>query len=123
MGLKEELKQEEQASSNRIIVLEVNDSDVEIELAKTPETLEDGGQATVDELKELNPRTSEEPRPIYVSSLLTPKEEKEYFDLLLEYKDVFAWSYKNAQVRPKSHSPPLSIKKGISPKKQPQQCF
>jgi len=36
----------------------------------------------VDELKELNLRTSEEPLPIYVSSLLTPKEEKEYFDLL-----------------------------------------
>ena len=65
----------------------------------------------MDELKELNLGTSEEPRPIYVSSLLTPKEEKEYFDLLLEYKDVFAWSYKNAQVRPKSHSPPFVYQK------------
>jgi len=44
----------------------------------------------MDELKELNLRTSEEPRPIYVSSLLTPKEENEYFNLLSEYKDVFA---------------------------------
>jgi len=53
------------------------------------ETLE-GGQATVDDLKELNLGTKEEPHPSYVSSLLTQEEEKEYFDLLSEYKDVFA---------------------------------
>ena len=69
---------------------EVDDSDSEIELAETPKTLEDGGQAMVDELKELNLGTLEEPCPIYVSSLLTSEEEKEYFNLLGEYKDVFA---------------------------------
>ena len=52
------------------------------------------GQATVDELKELNLGFVEEPRPVYVSVMLTPKEEEEYFKLLSEYKDVFAWSYK-----------------------------
>jgi len=51
--------------------------------------LEDGGHATVDDLKELNLGTKEEPRLIHVSSLLTQEEKKEYFDLLSEYKDVF----------------------------------
>jgi len=73
-------------------VREVDDSDSEIKLAKTPETLKDGGKAMVDELKELNLENLEEPRPIYVSSLLT-FEEEEYFNLLGKYKDVFAWSY------------------------------
>ena len=52
------------------------------------------GQATVDELKELNLGIDEEPRLIYVSLLLTPEEESKYFELLMEYKDVFAWTYK-----------------------------
>ena len=74
---------------------EVDDSDSEIELAETLETLEDGGQATVNELKELNLETTKESRPVYVSSLLTFEEEKDYFNLLGEYKEVFAcaWSY------------------------------
>jgi len=123
-GLKEELKQEEQASSNHIIVQEVDDSDAEIELTETPKTLEDGGQATVDELKELNLGTNEEPCPICVSSLLTPKEEKEYFDLLSEYKDVFAWRYKEMPgLDPKVVVYRLSIKRGVSLKRQSQQCF
>ena len=56
---------------------EVDDLDSEIELAETPKSLEDGGQTTVDELKELNLRTPEEPRPIYVSSLLTSEGRRE----------------------------------------------
>ena len=118
---KEELKQEEQASSNHFTVREVDDFDAEIELMETPETLEDGGQATVDELKELNVGTSEEQHLTYVSSLVTPKEEKEYFDFLSKYKDLFAWSYKQMpwlDLKVTIHC--LSIKKGISFKKQPQ---
>ena len=80
----EKSKEEEVASSNDITICECNDSDLEIELAETPETLKDGRLATFDDLKELNLGTNEEPHHIYMSSLLTPKEEKEYFDLLLE---------------------------------------
>ena len=61
---------------------------------EAPRAIEDGGQATVDKLKELNLGTDEEPRPIYVSSLLTPEEESKYFELLMEYKDVFIWTHK-----------------------------
>ena len=38
---------------------------------EAPWAIEDGGQATVDELKELNLGTNKEPCPIYVSLLLT----------------------------------------------------
>jgi len=77
-----------------------------------------GGQATVDDLKELNLGNKEEPHLIYVSSLLTQEEEKEYFDLLSKYKDVFAWSYKEMSgLDPKVVVHRLSIKKGTSPKK------
>ena len=61
---------------------------------ETPQVFEDGGQAIVDELKELNLGTNEDLRPIYVSMLLSHSEEKSYFELFLDYKDVFAWSYK-----------------------------
>jgi len=76
--------------------------------------LKTGGQATVDDLKELNLRTIEEPRPIYVSSLRTQEEEKEYFDLLSEYKDILAWSYKEMPaLDPEVAVHRLSIKKGV----------
>jgi len=72
----EEADEEEVVSSNHITIHEYNDSDSEIELAETPETFDDVGQATVDDLKELNLGANEEPCPIYVSSLLTLEEEK-----------------------------------------------
>ena len=42
----------------------------------------------------MNLGTTDEPRSIFISALLTPAEEKEYLELLTEYKDVFAWTYK-----------------------------
>ena len=48
----------------------------------------------MNELKKLNLDTNENPVPIYVSMLLIHFKEKNYFELLLEYKDVFAWTYK-----------------------------
>jgi len=79
---KERTKEDEQASSNHITVQEVDGLDSEIELTKAPETLEDGGQATVDKLKELNLGSMQKPRPIYMSVMLTPNEDEEYFKLL-----------------------------------------
>ncbi|KAI5347392.1 hypothetical protein L3X38_015271 [Prunus dulcis] len=60
-----------------------------------PSQIEDGGQATVDELQEINLGTDEEPRPIFVSALLTPNELENYKCLLQEYRDVFAWGYQD----------------------------
>jgi len=72
----EEAEEEDVVSSNHITIHKYDNSNSEIELAETPKTFEDGGQATVDDLKELNLGTNEEPRPIYVSSSLTVEEEK-----------------------------------------------
>jgi len=69
----------------------------------------------------LNLGTNEEPHPIYVSSSLTSKEEKQYSVLLSEHKDVFSWSYREMDgLDPKVTAHRLSIKWGVSPKKQPQ---
>ena len=100
---------------------EVPNPNEEIETDEAPKTLEDGGQATVDELKELNLGTFKDPQPIYISALLTQAEEHEYFKLLSEYKDVFAWSYKEMPaLNPKVVVHWLEIKKGVILKKQSQ---
>ncbi|XP_074290694.1 uncharacterized protein LOC141617398 [Silene latifolia] len=111
-------------SSYHIIVEEIPDENEEVEADEAPKTLEDRGQSTVDELKELNLGTTEDPRPIYISALLTKEEQEEYYKLLVEYKDVFAWSYKEMPgLSPKIAVHRLAIKKGINPKKQPQRHF
>ncbi|RWR97187.1 hypothetical protein CKAN_02660400 [Cinnamomum micranthum f. kanehirae] len=61
---------------------------------EAPPLLEDGRQATVDELVEINLGSPEEPKITYVSKLLSDDEMKEYVAYLSKYKDVFAWSYK-----------------------------
>ncbi|XP_057246772.1 uncharacterized protein LOC130589519 [Beta vulgaris subsp. vulgaris] len=55
---------------------EAPESDEEMETDEAPKTLEDGGQATVDELKELNLGTQEEPRPVYVRDARTRPESR-----------------------------------------------
>ncbi|KAM1024583.1 hypothetical protein ACFX2C_037845 [Malus domestica] len=64
------------------------------DVTTAPPQLKDGGQAIVDDLKELNLGTKNEQKPIFVSALLSADEIKEYYQLLSEYKDVFAWTYK-----------------------------
>ena len=58
-----------------------------------PPQMEEGGQATIDDLQEINLGTVDDPKPIFVSASLTPQELEEYTQLLQEYRDVFAWSY------------------------------
>ena len=56
--------------------------------------------------------------------MLTPKEEKQYFHLLPEYRVAFAWSYKEIPgLDPKVAIDNLAIRKVVLPKKQPQRCF
>ncbi|XP_020410515.1 uncharacterized protein LOC109946596 [Prunus persica] len=96
----------------------------EDEVYDAPAALEDGGQATVDELKELNLGTNEDPRPIFVSALLNPSKEESYHQLLLEYKDVFAWTYKEMPgLDPKVAVHQLVVKPGTHPIKQTQRRF
>ncbi|XP_074296887.1 uncharacterized protein LOC141627548 [Silene latifolia] len=111
-------------TSYHITAEEIPDDSEEVEADKAPEKLEDEVQSTVDDLKELNLGTDEDPRPIYVSALLTKEEEEEYYKLLVEYKDVFAWIYKEMPgLSPKIAVHLLAIRKGISPRKQSQRHF
>ncbi|KAA0025934.1 uncharacterized protein E6C27_scaffold34G002380 [Cucumis melo var. makuwa] len=70
--------------------IETSEEDAEDAL----QSLEDGGQSTVDELKEVNLGTIEEPRPTFISASLSSVDEGKYMSLLKEYKYIFAWSYK-----------------------------
>ncbi|GAA0151757.1 hypothetical protein LIER_10408 [Lithospermum erythrorhizon] len=47
-----------------------------------PLGMEEHVKATLDEIKEINLGTTEDPRPTYVSALLTSEEETEYVSLL-----------------------------------------
>ncbi|KAL0391187.1 UNVERIFIED_CONTAM: hypothetical protein Scaly_0475800 [Sesamum calycinum] len=79
----------------------IEDGGVEEEDAKdAPLELEEGIKANIDELKEVILSNIEDPRPIYISTSLTQEEEEEetYIALLNEFKDVFAWSYKEMSV-------------------------
>ncbi|KAI5338030.1 hypothetical protein L3X38_017301 [Prunus dulcis] len=96
----------------------------EDEVHDAPAALEDGRQVTVDELKQLNLGTNEDPRPIFVSALLNPSEEESYYQLLLEYKDVFAWTYKEMPgLDPKVAVHYLAFKPGTHSIKQTQRRF
>ncbi|KAL0455335.1 UNVERIFIED_CONTAM: Transposon Tf2-12 polyprotein [Sesamum latifolium] len=73
----------------------IEDGEIEEEDAEdAPVGLEEGVKATIDELREVNLGNTEDPRPIYTSASLTQEEEEAYIMLLHEFKDVFAWSYK-----------------------------
>ncbi|KAL0420666.1 UNVERIFIED_CONTAM: hypothetical protein Slati_3089500 [Sesamum latifolium] len=127
-GSSETLNEEEIeiiVGSNHVSIDEGSNSDIsENEIQNAPAELEDGVQATVDELKELNLGTIEEPRPIFVSALPSPKEEEQYFKTLGEYKDVFAWTYKEMPgLDPKVAIHHLGIRYGARPVKQSQRVL
>ena len=59
-------------SSHHVTISKEAKSDLaDDEIEDAPPVLEDGGQATIDELKEVNLGTIDDPRPIFVSALLT----------------------------------------------------
>ncbi|KAL0427681.1 UNVERIFIED_CONTAM: hypothetical protein Slati_2942900 [Sesamum latifolium] len=102
----------------------IEDGEIEEEDAEdAPVELEEGVKATVDELREVNLGNTEDPQPIYTSASLTQEEEEAYIMLLHEFKDMFAWSYKEMPgLDPKVAVHHLS-KKGARPVKQGQRRF
>nr|CAD1839597.1 unnamed protein product [Ananas comosus var. bracteatus] len=83
------------------------------------EQLEDGGQATIDELLEVNLGTEEEPRPTYISALLRKEEQSNLKALLLEFVDCFALTYKEMPgLDPEVAVHKLTISPDIRPVKQ-----
>ncbi|KAM2973791.1 hypothetical protein FF1_000155 [Malus domestica] len=91
----------------------------QVDVIVAPPQLKDMGQATVDDLKELNLGTNEEPKPIFVIALLSTNVIKEYYQLLLEYKDIFTWTYKEMpDLDPIIAMHRLVVKPGMQPIKQ-----
>ncbi|XP_070025641.1 uncharacterized protein [Nicotiana sylvestris] len=89
-----------------------------------PPKLEKGGKTTIDTLKEVNLGTEEEPRPTCLSALLEVDEESTYIELLKEFRDVFAWSYKEMPgLDPKVAIHHLAVKNDALPIKQAQRRF
>ena len=86
-----------------------------------PPEFEEGGQATVDELREVNLGTEEDPRPTYISAAMPEEEAQEYIAFLKEHRDVFVWTYDEMPgLDPKVAVHKLSVGHGKRPVKQPQ---
>nr|GMD82530.1 uncharacterized protein LOC109154689 [Ipomoea batatas] len=91
---------------------------------EAPHELEEGVRAAIDELKVVDLGTPENPRPIFISTLLSNEDEKIYVELLKEYIDVFAWTYKEMPgLDPKVAVHRLAVKKTCRLVKQAQRRF
>lgn len=61
-----------------------------VDLRSALKEIEDGGQATVDDLHEVNLRTDDDPKPTFANALLTEGERDQYQTLFQEFRDCFA---------------------------------
>ncbi|KAL0298430.1 UNVERIFIED_CONTAM: hypothetical protein Sradi_6502800 [Sesamum radiatum] len=113
--------EEDNAQTYHITLIE--DGDVEEEDTEdAPAELEEGIKATIDELKEVNLGDIENPRSIDI--VLTNSGRRNLYYITHEFKDVFAWSYKEIPgLDPKVVVHHLLVKKGAGPVKQGQRRF
>lgn len=49
-------------------------------------------KTVIEELKEVNLGTEEEPRKTFIASSMSEREETRLIDLLQEFRNIFAWS-------------------------------
>ncbi|XP_027157965.1 uncharacterized protein LOC113759587 [Coffea eugenioides] len=121
---KEEDDEKSDVSYNHITIIDGDSSGEEEDAKDAPPELEEGVKTTVDDLKEINFDTLEDPRLIYISALLNSDEEKAYVDLLQKYRDVFVRTYKEMSgLDPKVAVKRLAVEKGVRPVKQAQRRF
>ena len=81
-----------------------------------PRELKEGGQATIDELREVNLGDEGENKPTFISANLTEQESQKYIMCLKAYRDVFAWNY----IEMPGLDPRVAVHKlAIHPEKQP----
>ena len=86
-----------------------------------PPELEEEVKITKDPLKD---GTDEDPKPTYLSGFLEIDEEVAYMNILKEYRDVFAWSYKEMLgLNPRVAVHQLAVKNGSRPVKKAQRRF
>ena len=81
-----------------------------------PPEHEEGVKITIDPLKEVNLGTDEDLKPTFLSAFLESDEEVAYINILKEYRDVFAWSYKEMPgLNPRVAVHQLAVKNGSRP--------
>ncbi|XP_028060408.1 uncharacterized protein LOC114264016 [Camellia sinensis] len=94
-------------------VLEDVDQD---EAQPAPTEFEAGGQATVDDLREINLGDEGENKPTFISANLKEEEARQYISFLREYRDIFAWNYSEMP----GLNPEIAVHKlATHPKKRP----
>ncbi|KAL0421191.1 UNVERIFIED_CONTAM: putative protein K02A2.6 [Sesamum latifolium] len=99
---------------------EIEEEDAEDALVE----LEEGVKATVDELREVNLGNTEDLVNLLVTASLTKKRRRLILCYSMNFKDVFAWSYKEMPgLDPKVAVHHLSVRKGARPVKQGQRRF
>ena len=78
----------------------------------------------MDELKEVNLGIVDNPRPTFINANLSPEEEANYIELLMEYRDIFAWSYDEMLgLDPMVVVHQLKVKNMARLVKQAERCF
>nr|GMC53148.1 uncharacterized protein LOC109150426 [Ipomoea batatas] len=101
--------QGEEASSFHITLCDETPIEGE-DAEEAPHELEEGVRAAIDELKEVDLGTPENPRPIFISTLLSNEDEEIYVTLLKEYIDVFAWTYKEMPGLDPKYGPIINLR-------------
>ncbi|XP_028548815.1 uncharacterized protein LOC114579170 [Dendrobium catenatum] len=75
------------------LCLETLDDPNDLQVRDAPPEFEEEIKSTVDELREINLRNDDDPRPIFISTLLSEGETQDVIQLLSEFRDCFAWTY------------------------------
>jgi hypothetical protein len=113
-------------TSNHITVEEDGNDELVIEedVEEAPPSLESENKPIMDELKEVNLGTVENPRPTFINAKLSPEKEVNYMELLMEYRGIFTWSYDEMPgLDPRVVVHQLAVKHGVRPVKQTQRRF
>jgi hypothetical protein len=78
------------------ITIEKDDNDELIvgeDVEEAPPSLELENKPIMDELKKITLGTVKNPRLTFINTNLSLEEEMNYMELLMEYRDIFVWSY------------------------------
>ena len=113
-------------TSNNITIEEDGNDELIIgeDVEEALPTFESEIKPIVDELKEINLGIVENPYPTFINTNLSLEEEMDYMELLMEYRDIFAWSYDEMLgLDPMVVVHQLKVKNMARLVKQAERCF
>jgi hypothetical protein len=82
-------------TSNHITIEEDDNDELIVgeDVEEAPPSLELENKPIMDELKKITLGTVKNPRLTFINTNLSLEEEMNYMKLLMEYRDIFVWSY------------------------------